>query len=207
MVKTRRTRRKSIRPSPATSRATRRARPDEAGASLVLALVFLVIIGTIVGGIASWTANALGDTIVFQNASKVQSALLTASNTAIQTIRYNPMIGLRQDDPQTLNANPPAPCFGTSSTSQVDPFSPDTSYTVDVWCSTVWNPTSQSTRIVTVSACLSSNDSGNASTSRGQPWAADRRHVRRLLGPEPEYQPGSLFVATDGYLRKRHDDQ
>ena len=46
---------------------------DEAGASLVLALLFLVVIGLIVGGLASWTANDLSNATVFQNARATES--------------------------------------------------------------------------------------------------------------------------------------
>jgi hypothetical protein len=136
--------------------SSRRVR-DETGASLILALLFLVVIGTVVGGIASWTSNALGNTIVFQNAAKAQSALSSATNTAIQLIRYTPLIGDSTGATQTLNANPPSYCFGPTSPGESQ-VTPTLGYQVDVWCSTVWNPTSAATRVVTVSACLSSND-------------------------------------------------
>ncbi len=140
------------------------SRRNETGASLILALLFLVVIGTVVGGIATWTSNDLSNTIVFQNASKVHTALTAATNTATQNIRYTPLIG-SGSNPQTLNANPPSYCFGSTSPSQVT----TQGYTVDVWCSTTWTPTSAATRVVTISACLSTIDLGNAATCAQSP--------------------------------------
>ena len=131
---------------------------DEAGASLVLALLFLVVIGLIVGGLASWTANDLSNTTKFQQDRAAQYALSSASQLAIQNIRYTPLLGTNQ----TLNASPPSYCWGAAQptgTPQLGTVSELTvqNYQVALWCSTVWNPTSASTRVVTVSACLTSN--------------------------------------------------
>jgi hypothetical protein len=126
---------------------------DEAGATLVLALLFLVVIGLIVGGLASWTANNLTDAVVFQNARSAEFALNGATQAATQNIRYAPLI----NPGETLNASPPSYCWGTSGdptyggselTTQGDP--------VYVYCSTAWNPASSVTRQVTISACLQS---------------------------------------------------
>src|ERR1019366_1775461 len=62
---------------------------------------------------------------------------------------------------QTWNASPPAPCWGTGSTSQLTLAEGTTSETVAVWCSTAWNPTSLSTRVVTFYACLATVSSSN----------------------------------------------
>ena len=133
---------------------------DESGAVLVLALVFLVAIGLIVGGLASWTSNDLKNALNFQNARNARYALSSTSQVAIQNIRYTPLLGTSQ----TLNASPPSYCWGPTPSSgdgtvseltipvQNDP----TGIQVAVWCSTVWNPTSVSTRVVTVSACQTS---------------------------------------------------
>ena len=150
-----------VRPADAASRRPRGR--DEAGATLVLALLFLVVIGTIVGAIASWTSNDLKNTLVFQQERNVQSALLTATNVAIQNIRYTPLIETGQKD--TLNANPPSYCWGSSSPSQTTA----QGETVDVWCSTVWNPNSAQTRIVTISACLDNNGLDTAATCAMNP--------------------------------------
>ena len=119
---------------------------DEAGAVLVLALLFLVVVGLIVGGLASWTANNLSNTVKFQQDRNAQYALSSVSQVAIQNIRYTPLLGTNQ----TLNASPPSYCWGTTAPSELTVLG----YQVAAWCSTVWNPTSGSTRVVTVSACL-----------------------------------------------------
>ena len=80
-----------------------RPRGEGRGATLVLALVFLTAIGLIVGGLASWTANDLHDTVVFQNARSADFALNSGTQLAIQNIRYNPLL----NSGQTLNASPP----------------------------------------------------------------------------------------------------
>jgi hypothetical protein len=124
----------------------------ETGAALVLALVFMVAIGLMVGAMAAWTGNSLKNVGNFQSARNENYALYGATQTAIQNIRYNPLLGAGQ----TLNANPPYDCWEPSPV----PTPPQQSqvtlngFTVDVFCSTVWNPTSASTRVVTVSACV-----------------------------------------------------
>ncbi len=144
---------------------------DEAGAVLVLALLFLVVIGLIVGGLASWTANSLTDTLTFQQSRSAQYALTSASQVAIQSMRYSPLLftaGPPQSF-QTLNANPPSYCWGSSGdpTYGGSTFSTQGNPNVNVYCSTVWNPTSAATRVVTISACLQSNLPQNPSTAPG----------------------------------------
>ena len=123
---------------------------DETGASLVLALLFLVVIGLIVGGLASWTANSLTDTLTFQQERSAQFSLTSASQLAIQSIRYTPLLGTGQ----TVNASPPSYCWGTSGDSYGGSELTTQNDAVEVYCSTVWNPTSSATRVVTISACL-----------------------------------------------------
>ena len=123
---------------------------DETGAALILALLFLVVIGLIVGGLASWTANDLSDAVVFQNARSAEFALNSATQLAIQNIRYAPLINPNASGDETLNASPPEYCWvpgpGSELTTQ--------GVTVAVWCSTQWNPALSTTRKVTISACI-----------------------------------------------------
>ncbi len=120
---------------------------DEAGAVLVLALVFLLIVGGVVGVLANWTTNDLNNTAKFTAARSLQSAANSATQVAIQSIRYTPLLS----PGQTLNASPPSPCWTNG------PGLPSIDgQSMDVWCSTAWNPTSSNTRIVTFSTCLSS---------------------------------------------------
>ena len=138
--------------SAVTSRASRAG--DESGAVLILALLFLVVIGLIVGGLASWTANGLSNSLNFQKDRSAQYALSSTTQVAIQNIRYTPLLGSNQ----TLNASPPSYCWGATPSPGTGNVSVLTVLNdqVAVWCSTVWNPTSASTRVVTVSACLTS---------------------------------------------------
>src|SRR5271165_5564156 len=69
-----------------------RQQRDESGAVLVLALIFMVAVGLIVGGLASWTSNDLKNALNFQSARNAQYALSSASQLAIQNIRYTPLL-------------------------------------------------------------------------------------------------------------------
>jgi hypothetical protein len=127
---------------------------DEAGASLVLALLFMVVIGVLVGAIATWTSNDLSNTVVFQKNNAVQSALSSATNVAIQNIRYTPLI---TSPPSTLNASPPSVCWVPPTSGGPSALTTQ-NIAVDVWCSTAWDPTNSVsptvTRTVTISACV-----------------------------------------------------
>lgn len=132
---------------------------DEAGATLILALLFMVVIGLIVGGLASWTSNSLTDTLSFAQTRSSQYALSSASQVAIQSIRYTALLGTSPPaapSPQTLNASPPTYCWGTSADNYGGTELTTQNVAVEVYCSTVWNPTSAATRVVTISACLQS---------------------------------------------------
>ena len=139
------------------NRVARRRPHDETGSSLVLALMALTVSGLLVGSLASWTANDLRNTGNFKLDRSAQYALNSTTQAAVQSIRYAPLLGAGQ----TLNASPPTACWSGSAppagnvsvstmTSQGDQ--------VAVWCSTAWNPTSASTRVVTLTACLTSVD-------------------------------------------------
>jgi hypothetical protein len=116
---------------------------DEAGAILIFALIFLVAVGGVVGSLASWATNDLNNTSAFTNSRTLQYAVSGAVDTAMQNIRYTPLLS------STQNANPPVPCWGSASSSSVT----INGSNVDVWCSTVWTPSSPNTRVVTFSAC------------------------------------------------------
>ncbi len=120
---------------------------NESGASLILALVFLIVVGLIVISIAGLTAADLKVTTAFANAQSTTAAADGAANVAIQYARYN-------FDSATLNY--PAPCNATQSINQ---------QVVQAWCETQWRPGSASTRFVTVSVCLNAAASGVACAS------------------------------------------
>jgi IPT/TIG domain-containing protein len=139
---------------------TRRGGRDETGAVLILALVFLVAVSVIVGALTEWTTNDLANSLNFKTTQTVNADATNAVNLAIQNIRFTPLLytsqvvnGVPTLVSQTLNASPPNYCWG-SSTSQ--------EFNMNVYCSTVWNPTSANTRQVTVSACPSRTASWTA---------------------------------------------
>jgi len=125
----------------------------EAGAVLILALVFLVVVSVIIGGLTDWTTNDLRNTLSFNATQTNNSSATNAVDLAIQNIRYTPLLFNSVNGTtvaQTLNASPPNYCWGTPGTTP-PPFSQ--AFNMNVYCSTVWNPTSANTRQVTVSAC------------------------------------------------------
>ena len=75
---------------------------DEAGAVLILALVFLLVVGMITGGLAGWITNDLNNSTQFASARSLQSSASNATELAIQSIRYDPLLATTQD------ASPPA---------------------------------------------------------------------------------------------------
>lgn len=135
----------------------KRHRYDERGATLVLALAFVILSGAILGALSTWISNDLRNTSNFSSAQVSQSALNSAVELAIQSIRYTPLIG----SDQTLNANPPSYCWGSSPPSTMTL----NGESISVWCSTVWNPTSATTRVVTFYACSSSTSVSSCAAS------------------------------------------
>lgn len=125
-------------------RATRRE--DEAGAVLILALVFFFAVSMIVISLVQMAGNNLTDTVKFKAAQSMESAANSATEVALQTMRYNFTAA-------TLNASPPVPCWTTAPTNSLLTLN---NFTVATWCSAQWNPLSAATRIVTVSTCVSS---------------------------------------------------
>lgn len=139
---------------------------DETGSSLILAMVMLIVVGSIVMGLTSMASNDLNNTTHFKSAQAMDSTLNTAAETAISSIRYN-------FEPQTLNVSPPAPCWVPATSAagypnaQVANVVDAKTYAVDAWCSTVWVPFSKNTRVVTISLCPSSV---SAISCAATPW-------------------------------------
>lgn len=118
---------------------------DETGSSLILALVFLIVTSLVVLSIAGWTKNDLNNTSKFTSAQSLQSAAGSATELAIENLRYSFM-------PLTLNASPPQPCWTASPTPSEITLN---GQTVAVWCSTRWTPLGTNTRFVTFVSCAS----------------------------------------------------
>ena len=75
--------------------------------------LFLLTVGAIIGGLAGWITNDLNNSTQFASARSLQYSASNATELAIQGIRYDPSLATTQ------NANPPAPCWGTGSSSDV----------------------------------------------------------------------------------------
>ena len=125
-------------------------RRNESGAVLVLAFVLMIVGLVIIGGLTYAVSNDVNNSTHFKAGRQMQYAASSITNQAIQIIRFNPLLSTSQ----TLNASPPSYCWGNGPTSQLANI--DGVAAISVWCSTQWNPTSASTRVVTLSTCLSS---------------------------------------------------
>ena len=129
------------------------ARRDEAGAVLVLALLFVLVVSIVIGSIASWATNDLGNTTKFTNARTVQYSVSSTVNTAIGNIRYTPLFATQLLTTPTQPGYCWTPSSGSTSTLQIN------GVTTTVWCYTNYNAGSSSTRVVTFSACTTANES------------------------------------------------
>ena len=121
---------------------------DEAGAILILALVFLVAVSLIVISLLGWLGTSLSATTTFGNERLVENSASSAVNLAIQNTRG-------QFVSQMTNASPPVACWydGSGNAQQPPPLPNDPSDQIDVWCSMVWQPFNSATRTITYSAC------------------------------------------------------
>jgi hypothetical protein len=138
---------------------------NESGSVLVLALLYLIAISLVLAGLASWVINDLNNSSRFSSARSLQFAANSATELAIQNMRYAPLLSAGQ----TLNASPPSYCWGSGPTSQLTGSNTVDGVSIEVWCSTVWTPSSADTRVVTFSSCLSGV---NASTCVVNPTLA-----------------------------------
>jgi hypothetical protein len=138
---------------------------DEAGAILILALVYIISISMVVGALADFAMNDLNNTNQFSSASTLHYAATSVTDVAIQTIRYTPIpADPTQAEEQGLQATPLGNCWtppvvsGNYTNSQLtidkDP--------VAVWCTTTEDLSTNnaegyllSTRAVTFYACPS----------------------------------------------------
>ena len=117
-----------------------------------MALAYVLVVGMVVSALGGWIVNDINNTSRFAAGHAQQSALSSAVEVAMQSVRYTPLIGpgLSQSVATVTN---PSFCWGNSSPSSVTNIN---GVSVSVWCSTAFTPTSTNTRVVTFSACLSS---------------------------------------------------
>lgn len=131
----------------------------EEGATLILALIFIVVVSALATALTSWVTSDLKNTSKFTGAQSMESAANSATESALQSVRY-------YFASSTINASPPQTCWqsgtgsaGTSTgTTQVTSLTitePNSPVSLSAWCSTLYNPVGTNTRIVTISTCLS----------------------------------------------------
>lgn len=129
---------------------------DEAGAIIILALVFLVAISLAVLALMTWVGNSLLATASFNNEQSVESAATSAVNLAIQETRVTFASQMENAfGGSTTNSQPTACWFDSMGNPQQPPPLPPANVQIDVWCSMIWQPFTASTRTVTFSACPS----------------------------------------------------
>jgi hypothetical protein len=104
---------------------------DEDGATLILALVFLVTVGMIASALLGWLENGLLNTSNFKTARSAVYAAGGATDVAIWNSRYSFTSGTTA-------------CAGTSPSINLN------GVYIEDWCSTT---STASSRIVTISAC------------------------------------------------------
>ena len=121
-----------------------RAANGDAGSVLILAFVYLTAVSITVLALAGWSSTNLHETTRFASARQLQDAARSTTELAMQNIRYAPQLN------STQNASPPVACWGNGATSGLSNID---GYSMNTWCSTVWQPTSGNTRIVTFSTC------------------------------------------------------
>lgn len=123
---------------------------DEAGAVLVLALIFMVTCSLLVIGLLSWSGNNLSSVAAFVQSRTTNYAATSAMETAIQNVRYSttacPSTGL----------NIPVP-------------NPSAAYdlTMTIFCSptTETELPSAASRVINFTECVSTAVSNNACTT------------------------------------------
>jgi hypothetical protein len=131
-------------------------RRDEAGAVLILALVFLVAVSLIVTGLLTFVGTSLSATTSFSSERLTENSASSAVNLAIQNTRATFVSGM-------TNASPPVACWYNNGVAQQPPPLPnDPGDQIDVWCSMVWQPYNSATRIITYSACAAARTSDPA---------------------------------------------
>jgi len=126
----------------------RRAR-DEAGAVLLLALIFMVIVALMVTGLLAWSGNDLKQIAAFNREHAQTYAVDGAMNIAIESVRYS-------------STGCPTRSAGSSKAGlSIFVSSSNATNRVNVWCYTVSQPWSKDSRIVTLWACPAVSSTAN----------------------------------------------
>ncbi len=124
---------------------------SDGGSTLILALIFLLVIGIMLLSLASLTAADLRLTSAFGTAQSMTAAADGVAAVALNTARTN-------FDGATLDAPVSAAC-SPAGTAPIDGVS------MGAWCATLWEPLSQETRVVTISVCPSTESAVSCVTA------------------------------------------
>ena len=146
---------------------------SESGSSLVLALVFLVVVGLMLSALATLTGNDLGNSVGFKGQRSVLYASDAATKVAMWGVRYT-----------HSNPGPVAvACPGTSPALHIN------GEFIEDWCNTT-RPGNSNTRVVTISACLT--------TASGSPQVCTNPTVQAVVTFNDVSSSGkALCSATD----------
>gem|GEM_PF-2074370 len=125
------------------SRVDRPERSDsEAGAILILALIFLVAISFAIMSLSNWTESSLNNSLKFQNTSERLYAAEGVTQLALRASRYT-----------FLNGVPSANVSGYICPGTLSPILINDIYIQD-WCSTQTYQFGTITREISITACL-----------------------------------------------------
>ena len=128
----------------------------ETGATLLLALVFLVVVSLLAVTLVRVAGNNLLQSVQFKSAQINQSATNSVTNVALYQTRYNFPAYLQ-------NNTAPYPCWTTaallgsttspSSSSLTFPLNSGIGVTVSAWCTMTFDPTVAFDRVVSIYSC------------------------------------------------------
>lgn len=137
-------------PRPRRRSDARKSTHDEQGSVLIFALVYLVATGVTMFALMGWISNDLSATSRFSTTRELQLGATSTAELAIQNMRYTPLLASTTASTSY--------CWGSGPTSGLQNIDGNS---FDAWCSTVWNPTSAQTRVVTISVCTTSVSKAN----------------------------------------------
>jgi hypothetical protein len=133
----------------------------EAGASLILALVFLVAVSLLAFSLVQLAGNNLVSTVQFKTAQATQSATNNVTDIALNETRYNfPLYLSNNSTPYACWAQDVASATPPSSSSISVPIDSGTNVNVSAWCTMTFDPSNQITRKVTIYSCPNTVTSG-----------------------------------------------
>lgn len=136
--------------------ATTPPRSRDEGSVLIVALIYLCAVGVVIIALSGWVAGSIRASTSFAAAREEQLAASSTAEFAIQNIRYTPLLT------STEGASPPSYCWGSGPSSTLANLD---GYSMSAWCSTVWDPTSSATRVVTITVCPSTSSAATCAAS------------------------------------------